>query len=62
MNVPSAPGRATRCARAGSRTAEHFAYGGFAILEPNRNYWVAGMSAFEYSMDLDAVEPWVAEE
>ena len=42
-----------------SRTPESCSYGGWAILDPTFNAWVAGMHPMEYTLDLDDVETWL---
>jgi hypothetical protein len=37
-------------------------YGGYMIVEPNRNFVVAGGSPVPFSLDLDAIEQWLTDQ
>jgi hypothetical protein len=42
-----------------SRDATHPGYGGFMVIDTERNAAVAGHLPFSYSFDLDQVESWL---
>jgi len=43
------------------RTPEASVYGTFGIIDPDRNWWIAGNREEGYGLDLDDIERWLSE-
>ena len=43
------------------RTPEAYVYATYGIIDPDRNWWIAGNREEGYGLDLDDIERWLSE-